>query len=119
MWQHWREPCLLALALPWPAFLGLIATAYLALNLLFAGQYLLEPTGLGGTAGRRTSLAEALFFRVQTLGAIGSGALHPRGLSINQVVTAEALTALLFMAISTGATVASVAQSTSRTRTAP
>ncbi|MFM7649248.1 MAG: hypothetical protein ACKO50_14520, partial [Cyanobium sp.] len=76
VWHHWREPYLLALALPWPAFLGLIAMAYLALNLLFAGLYLLEPTGLGGTAGPRTSLAEAFFFSVQTLGSIGYGALH-------------------------------------------
>ncbi len=116
VWHHWREPYLLALALPWPAFLGLIATAYLALNLLFAGLYLLEPTGLGGTAGPRTSLEEAFFFSVQTLGSIGYGTLHPRGTYTNLVVTAEALTGLLFVAISTGAAFARFARSTARIR---
>jgi len=116
VWHHWREPYLLALALPWPAFLGLIATGYLALNLLFAGLYLLEPTGLGGTAGPRTSLAEAFFFSVQTLGSIGFGTLHPRGLYTNLVVTVEALAGLLFVAISTGAAFARFARSTARLR---
>lgn len=116
VWRHWRDPYLLALSLPWPAFLGLIATAYLALNLLFAGLYLLEPNGLGGIAGPRTSVAEAFFFSVQTLGSIGYGTLHPLGLLTNLVVTAESLTGLLFVAITTGAAFARFARSTARIR---
>lgn len=116
VWRHWRDPYLLALSLAWPAFVGLIAGTYLALNLLFAGLYWLEPTGLGGTAGPRTSLAEAFFFSVQTLGSIGYGVLHPLGLYTNLVVTAESLTGLLFVAISTGAAFARFARSTARIR---
>ena len=116
VWRHWREPYLLALALPWPAFLGLNAGAYLALNLLFTGLYLLEPNGLGGVAGPRTSFAEAFFFSVQTLGSIGYGTLHPLGLLTNLVVTAESLTGLLFVAITTGAAFARFARSTARIR---
>ena len=52
VWRHWREPYLLARPLPRPAFLGLIAGAYLALNLLFSGLDLLEPNGLGRIAGQ-------------------------------------------------------------------
>jgi len=116
VWRHWREPYLLALALPWPAFLGLIAGAYLALNLLFTGLYLLDPSGIGGIAGPRSSFAEAFFFSVQTLGSIGYGSLHPLGLLTNLVVTAESLTGLLFVAITTGAAFARFARSTARIR---
>lgn len=115
-WRHWREPYVLALALPWPAFLALIAGSYLLINLLFAALYLLVPDGIGGTAGPRATFAEAFFFSVQTLGSIGYGVLHPQGLAANLIVTAEALTGVLFVAISTGLAFARFARSNARIR---
>ena len=44
----WREPYHLMLAVPWPVFFGLVLLAYLAINLLFSGLYLLDPGGIGG-----------------------------------------------------------------------
>ena len=62
----------------------------------------MAPGGIGGTAGPRATITEAFFFSVQTLGSIGYGVLHPAGLAANLIVTAESLTGLLFVAISTG-----------------
>ncbi len=105
-----------ALALSWPAFLALIAGIYLAINLLFAALYRLEPSGIGGGAGARASFAEAFFFSVQTLGSIGYGVLHPVGLYANLLVTAESLCGLLFVAITTGLAFARFARSNARIR---
>ncbi|MFQ6538477.1 MULTISPECIES: ion channel [Aphanothece] len=115
-WRHWREPYLLALALSWPLFLGLLALVYLAINLLFALLYRLDPGGLAGTVGGRASFAEAFFFSVQTLGSIGYGALHPVGLVTNLLVTAESLVGLLFIALSTGLAFARFSRSSARIR---
>ncbi len=115
-WRHWREPYLLALAIPWPAFLALIAALYLAINLLFAGLFQLDPTGIGGTEQPRSSFAEAFFFSVQTLGSIGYGVLHPRGLYANVLVSIESLSGLLFVAITTGLVFARFARSNARIR---
>jgi len=116
VWRHWREPYVLALSLPWPGFLALIAGSYLLINLLFTGLYLLDPGGIGGTAGPRATFTEAFFFSVQTLGSIGYGVLHPVGLAANLIVTAESLTGLLFVAISTGLAFARFARSNARIR---
>ena len=115
-WRHWREPYLFALSIPWPAFLALIAGSYLAINLVFAGLYLLDPAGLGGTAGPRTSFAEAFFFSVQTLGSIGYGVLHPRGITTHLLVTLESFSGLLVVAITTGLVFTRFARSNARIR---
>jgi hypothetical protein len=62
----------------------------------------LDPAGIGGGAGPRASFAEAFFFSLQTLGSIGFGVLHPVSLYANLLVTAESLSGLLFVAITTG-----------------
>lgn len=115
-WRHWREPYVLALALPWPGFLALVGGCYLLINVGFAALYLLVPDGIGGTAGPRATFAEAFFFSVQTLGSIGYGVLHPQGLAANLIVTAESLAGLLFVAISTGLAFARFARSNARIR---
>ncbi len=105
-----------ALALPWPAFLLLIAGLFLAINLLFAALHRLDPAGISGGALPRASFAEAFFFSVQTLGSIGYGVLHPVGLYANVLVTLESLCGLLFVAITTGLAFARFARSTARIR---
>jgi inward rectifier potassium channel len=117
-WSHWREPYVLALAIPWPGFLLLISTQYVVINLVFAGLYLLDPGGIAGNSGDgpHSQLAQAFFFSVQTLGAIGYGALYPQSLLTNLLVTAESLTGLLFIAITTGLAFARFARSNARIR---
>jgi inward rectifier potassium channel len=115
-WSHWREPYVLALAVPWPGFLLLISVQALTINLLFAALYLLDPQGIGGSAGLQSPFARAFFFSVQTLGSIGYGALYPQSLLTNLLVTAESLSGLLFIAITTGLAFARFARSDARIR---
>ena len=93
------------LSAPLWAFYGVIFGAYLLLNLLFAGLYLLCGPGAlhGATAvspGDR--FLEAFFFSVQTLATIGYGRLSPEGSAANALVAVEALVGLLGVAFATG-----------------
>ena len=114
--RHWREPYLLALSVSWPLFLALVACLYLAINALFAGLYLIDADGIAGGASGGVTIREAFFFSVQTLGSIGYGALHPVSLYANLVVTAESLSGLLFIALTTGLAFARFSRSTARIR---
>ncbi|MEA5472780.1 ion channel [Synechococcus sp. CCY9201] len=115
--RHWREPYLLMLSVSWPLFLGLITTLYLLINLLFAALYRLDPAGIGGVSGGgAASFADAFFFSVQTLGSIGYGVLHPSSLTAHLIVTAEALTGLIFIALTTGLAFARFSRSSARIR---
>ena len=79
-------------------------------------RHWLDPAGIGGGAGPRASFAEAFFFSVQTPGSIGFGVLHPVSLDANLLVTAESLSGLLFVAITTGLAFARFARSNARIR---
>jgi len=114
--RHWRYPNHLMLAVPWPVFFTLVLLAYLAINLLFSGLYLLDPGGIGGVAGPRAGFAEAFFFSVQTLGSIGYGVLHPKSLPVNLIVSAESLVGMIFIALITGLAFARFSRSTARIR---
>ncbi|KEF42282.1 MAG: potassium transporter [Cyanobium sp. CACIAM 14] len=116
-WQLWRDPNHLLLAAPWPVFLAMVAAAYGLVNLLFAGLYLLDASGIGGVAGGGPArFADAFFFSVQTLGSIGYGVLHPVSLTVNLLVSAESLLALLFIALTTGLAFARFSHTVARIR---
>jgi len=98
-------PYIHLLTTSWTGFLGVVAVAYVALNVLFALAYMacgpdaLEGSGaqmLGGRFGR------AFFFSVQTFATIGYGQIGPNGLAANLVVTVEALVGLMYQALATG-----------------
>lgn len=93
------------LTIPWTHFFGLVVLCYFAINLLFAaGYYLCGPAGIRGytETGSAGRFLEAFFFSVQTLSTIGYGGLSPNSLAANLLVMVEALTALLFFAVTTG-----------------
>lgn len=102
IWRHWREPYLLLIAVSWPQFLGLVTVAYLLIHLLFAGFYLLDHQGIGGTSDGMSLLAQAFFFSVETMATIGYGAVYPESVWVHVVMTAEALVGLLLVALITG-----------------
>ena len=64
--------------MPLAAFIGIMALAYLAINAVFAGFYMLDPGGLAGA--RPGNFSDAFFFSVETFGTIGYGAVAPRSL---------------------------------------
>ncbi len=92
----------------WPRLLLSFTFLYLALNVIFAALFMLEPTGVGGAES--VGFAEAFFLSVQTLGTIGYGVLHPRSEWANLVVTAEAAVGMLFAALATGTILAKAAR---------
>jgi inward rectifier potassium channel len=93
------------LTVSWPRFLAMVATAYFALNALFAWGYLL--CGVPGLGGQGESSMgghwlRAFFFSVETFATIGYGHVYPVGGAANWVVTIESLVSLLAVALMTG-----------------
>ena len=97
----------------WPALIGLIAAAFTIANLLFAGGYYLD----GGIENARTgSFADMFFFSVQTMATIGYGKMEPVTLFSNILVSIEALTGLLALALMTGLVFSKFSRPTARVR---
>lgn len=92
----------LLLNISWTRFFALLAAAYLLINVVFAGIYLLcGPEALRGTAGTGP-FWRAFFFSIHTCATIGYGNVVPNGLAANLVVTAESLVGLLGFAFAAG-----------------
>ena len=93
------------LSISWPKFFGLIATAYILANLLFAVLYFL--CGADALAGIQKSSAlsqfsDCFFFSVQTLATIGYGRISPISFWPNILVAIEAFCGVLGLAVITG-----------------
>lgn len=97
----------------WPALIGIIALAFLIANLVFAVGYYLD----GGVENARyRSFADMFFFSVQTMATIGYGKMVPVTLFSNILVSIEALTGLLALALMTGLVFAKFSRPTARVR---
>ena len=95
------------LNMKWSAFLGWTALAYLALNLFFAGIYLLLDVHAGALAGGDSiegfhRFLRAFYFSVETASTIGYGNIIPTGDLANMVMSAESFIGLLAAAVMTG-----------------
>lgn len=109
---HWSDTYHLLLTISWPKFLGMVCLLYLVTNVLFALAYL-----AGGdciASARPGSIIDAFFFSVQTMATIGYGAMYPRTFYANFVVSLEALTGLLGVAMATGLMFARFSRPTAR-----
>jgi len=97
----------------WPALIGIIALAFIIANLVFAVGYYLD----GGVENARyRSFADMFFFSVQTMATIGYGKMVPVTLFSNILVSIEALTGLLALALMTGLVFAKFSRPTARVR---
>ncbi len=98
---------------PWPAVLLLLAGIFFGANALFALGYLT----VGGVSNAHPgSFADAFFFSVQTMGTIGYGTMAPQSRAANLLVTLEALTGGIGLALMTGLVFAKFSRPTSRVR---
>jgi len=97
----------------WPALIGLITAAFTIVNLLFATGYYLDH---GVENARPGSFADMFFFSVQTMATIGYGKMSPVTLFSNILVSIEALTGLLALALMTGLVFAKFSRPTARVR---
>jgi inward rectifier potassium channel len=97
---HWL------LTISWPVFFAVVASTYVATNLIFAAAYYAcGPDALQGLTEiehPESRFWASFFFSVHTLATIGYGTLSPRTLPAHVVVTIEALVGLLFFALVTG-----------------
>ena len=110
--SYWRDPYHLLLTIPWLGFFIVLALGYLTINFLFALAY-----WAGGDCianARPGSFLDAFFFSVQTLASIGYGAMFPKTLYANAVVTIEAMIGLLGIALMTGLAFARFSRPTAR-----
>ncbi len=97
----------------WPALIGLIAAAFTLANLLFATGYYFDH---GIENARTGSFADMFFFSVQTMATIGYGKMEPVTLFSNILVSIEALTGLLALALMTGLVFSKFSRPTARVR---
>ncbi len=100
------------LTISWGAFLGLAAVAFLGLNIIFALLFSVDRSGVAGM--EHAGFAEAFFFSVQTFGTIGYGAMAPKDLYSNLIVTGESFVGLGAVAVATGLIFARVSRPTAR-----
>src|SRR5665213_53790 len=84
----------------WPVFFLQLAAAFIVVNLIFAMFYVVDRGGI--VNARPGSFLDAFFFSVQTLGTLGYGAMAPRTLYTNLLVTVESFTGILTIALFTG-----------------
>jgi inward rectifier potassium channel len=111
-YTYWRDPYHLMLMIPWWGFVAIISGAYLALNVIFGLLYLMGGDCLTGS--RPGSFEDAFFFSVHTLGSIGYGVIAPKTTYANTIVTLEAITSLLAIAVVTGLSFARFSKPTAR-----
>ena len=97
----------------WPYLLFLIAATFVVINCLFALAYMLD----GGVENARPgSFADVFFFSVQTMATIGYGKLAPATLIANLLMSVEALSGLVSLALVTGLIFAKFSRPTARVR---
>src|SRR6185295_11404559 len=93
------------LTLPRWKFISVIVLFYLAINLLFAGIYLLIGIGqFQGVIGTTPwdKFKEAYFFSTETFTTVGYGRVNPVGDGANLVASFEAMIGFLSFALATG-----------------
>jgi inward rectifier potassium channel len=99
------------LQLRWSLSIGLIALAFVLVNLVFAAIYYF----VGGVDGlNQHSFFDAYVFSVQTIGTIGYGVMHPESHAANIVMIAESITGIIFTALVTGLVFAKFSRATGR-----
>ncbi|MFI4934216.1 MAG: ion channel [Caulobacterales bacterium] len=109
--DSWRDAYHFLLTMPLAAFLGVLASAFIGINVLFALVYL----ATGGIQGARPGdFSDAFFFSVQTLGTQGYGLMGPKTLAANLAATAETFVGLFNLAIATGLMFARISRPTAR-----
>lgn len=89
----------------WTKFIALTILFYIIINFIFAfGYYLCGSDALNGTETTAVShhFWNCFFFSVETFATIGFGALNPRSVAANWLMTFEAFFGLLSAAMVTG-----------------
>ncbi|MCD0490779.1 ion channel, partial [Chromobacterium violaceum] len=92
------------MTISWPQFYLFIAMSFIALNLLFAGLYQLQPGGIANQFPQ--GFLGAFFFSVETLATVGYGDMHPQTLYTHWISMLEIFIGMMSIALITGVTFA-------------
>ncbi|MBO3457829.1 ion channel [Aetokthonos hydrillicola Thurmond2011] len=111
-YSYLRDPYHLLLTISWTSFLIFISIFYIAHNVVFALLYMLGGDSIANA--RPGSFLDDFFFSVQTLATIGYGALYPKTVYANIIVTIEAMTGTIGVAVLTGLAFARFSKPTAR-----
>jgi len=98
--HRWSDFYYDAMTVSWPAFLGVLGVAFVALNALFALVYLVGDAPIANA--RPGSFADAFFFSVETTSTVGYGDMHPQTTYGHIVATFENFVGLVSLAMMTG-----------------
>ncbi len=99
-------PYQLLVEMGWGTFLLIILGCYIAINLLFAGMFLIAGyenlAGVPQTDSLIDQVANTFFFSVQTFTTVGYGSMAPLGFVTNVIASMDALCGMLAWALATG-----------------
>jgi inward rectifier potassium channel len=88
----------------WTTFFASFAAVFVGLNLVFAGLYALDPTGLVqiGAHTPDSVLFRSFLFSVHTIATVGYGNIYPDSTYVNCVVVMEIAIGILVFALTSG-----------------
>jgi inward rectifier potassium channel len=89
-----------AMTATWPVFVGGLATAFFALNVVFATVYMLGDAPIANAAPH--SFADLFFFSVETTSTVGYGDMHPQTTYGHLIATVENFVGLVLLSAMTG-----------------
>ena len=112
LWDFYHQ----MLRFTWPQLMLFFTIGFIALNLVFAGLYSLDPNGISRSAEpvQAPPFWRDFFFSVHTIATIGYGNVYPVSLYINVVVVVEITLGVLFFALATGIAFARFSRPTAR-----
>jgi inward rectifier potassium channel len=90
------------LSVSWGVFFGVAALAFIVINLVFAGLYMLCGANALSSSASLNQFEKALFFSVETLSTIGYGHIAPNTLAAHWLSTVQAFFGLCSVAVLTG-----------------
>lgn len=104
------DPYHAAMTVRWSVLVSVLAVGWLALNVVFAGLYALDPGGVSAIQ----SGVDYLFFSIQTSATVGYGRMAPVSTYAHVLTSLQTLLALVQTAVMTGLIVAKLARPSPR-----
>ena len=114
--RAWLDGYHQLMQLSWPRLSAAFVVSFLIFNVVFAGLYWLDPTGLA-SPNNPDGIAlfwRDFFFSVHTVATIGYGNVYPVSTYANVVVVIEITLGILFFALTTGIVFARFSRPTAR-----
>jgi inward rectifier potassium channel len=115
--NFWTDLYFNAMTVPWAAFIAALASAFVALNFVFALLYALGGYALSEAPianARQGSLADLFFFSVETTSTTGYGDMHPQTTFGHIVATVENFVGVLVIATMTSLVFARISRPRAR-----